>query len=201
MEQRALGNSGIKASAIGLGLMSKSGTYGKFDEAECIAVIHKALDLGVNLLDSSDMDDWGQGEELLGRALKGRRDKALVTTKFGQVKNPAGGGNLVDGRPEYVMQACDASLKRLGVEVIDLYYVHRIDPTFRTATGGGTIRASRTAISHATASWSSGSRACPARKAARSGSSCSRGCSPRARTSCRFPARSGRRGCRKTSAR
>jgi aryl-alcohol dehydrogenase-like predicted oxidoreductase len=128
MEQRTLGSSGIKASAIGLGLMSMSGTYGKFDEAECIAVVHKALDLGVNLLDSSDMYGWGQGEELLGRALKGRRDKALVTTKFGQVKNPAGGGNLVDGRPEYVMQACDASLKRLGVDVIDLYYVHRIDP-------------------------------------------------------------------------
>ena len=128
MEQRTLGKSGIKVSAIGLGLMSMSGTYGKFDEAECIAVIHKALDLGVTLLDSSDMYGWGQGEELLGRALKGRRDKAIVTTKFGQVKNPSGGGNLVDGRPEYVIQACDASLKRLGVDVIDLYYQHRVDP-------------------------------------------------------------------------
>jgi aryl-alcohol dehydrogenase-like predicted oxidoreductase len=91
-------------------------------------VIHRALDLGVSHLDSSDMYGWGQGEELLGKALKGRRDKAFVATKFGQVKNPAGGGNLVDGRPEYVLQACDASLKRLGIDVIDLYYQHRIDP-------------------------------------------------------------------------
>jgi aryl-alcohol dehydrogenase-like predicted oxidoreductase len=128
MEQRTLGKSGVKVSAVGLGLMSMSGTYGKFDETECIAVIHRALDLGVSFLDSSDMYGWGQNEELLGRALKGRRDKAIVATKFGQVKNPSGGGNLVDGRPEYVIQACDTSLKRLGIDVIDLYYQHRVDP-------------------------------------------------------------------------
>ena len=128
MEQRTLGKSGLKVSAVGLGLMSMSGVYGKPDDNESIAVIHRALDLGVNLLDSSDMYGWGQGEEILGRALKGKRDKAFVTTKFGQVKNPAGGGNLVNGRPEYVKQACDASLKRLGVDVIDLYYQHRVDP-------------------------------------------------------------------------
>jgi aryl-alcohol dehydrogenase-like predicted oxidoreductase len=129
MEQRVLGKSGLKVSAVGLGLMSMSGVYGKPDDNESIGVIHRALDLGVNLLDSSDMYGWGQGEELLGRALRGKRDQAFVTTKFGQVKNPAGGGNLVNGRPEYVKQACDASLKRLGVDVIDLYYQHRVDPS------------------------------------------------------------------------
>src|SRR2546428_5734338 len=118
MEQRVLGKSGLRVSAVGVGLMSMSGTYGAFDEAECIAVIHRALDLGVNLLDSSDMYGWGQNEALLGRALKGRRDKAIVVTKFGQGKNPSGGGNLVNGRPEYVIEACDASLKRLGIDVI-----------------------------------------------------------------------------------
>ena len=128
MEQRTLGHSGLGVSAIGLGLMSMSGVYGKPDDAESIRVIHKALDLGVTLLDSSDMYGWGQNEELLGRALKGKRDRAVVVTKFGQVKNPSGGGNLVDGRPEYVRQACDASLKRLGIDVIDLYFQHRVDP-------------------------------------------------------------------------
>ncbi len=129
MEQRTLGKSGLQVSAVGLGLMSMSGVYGKPDDNESVAVIHRALDLGVNFLDSSDMYGWGQNEELLGRALKGKRSQAFVTTKFGQVKNPAGGPNLVNGRPEYVKEACDASLKRLGVEVIDLYYQHRVDPS------------------------------------------------------------------------
>ena len=128
MEQRPLGKSGLTSSAVGLGLMSMSGVYGKPDDDESIRVIHRALDLGVTLLDSSDMYGWGQNEELLGRALKGKRDRAFVVTKFGQVQNPAGGGNLVDGRPEYVKQACDASLKRLGIDVIDLYFQHRVDP-------------------------------------------------------------------------
>jgi aryl-alcohol dehydrogenase-like predicted oxidoreductase len=128
MEQRTLGKSGLKTSAIGLGLMSMSGVYGKPDDDESIRVIHRALDLGVTLLDSSDMYGWGQNEELLGRALKGKRARAFLVTKFGQVKNPAGGGNLVDGRPQYVREACDASLKRLGVDVIDLYFQHRVDP-------------------------------------------------------------------------
>ena len=128
MEQRTLGKSGLRVSAVGLGLMSMSGVYGKPDDGESIAVIHRALDLGVNLLDSSDMYGWGQNEELLGKALKGRRDRAIVVTKFGQVKNPAGGPNLVNGRPEYVIQACDASLTRLGLDVIDLYFQHRVDP-------------------------------------------------------------------------
>jgi aryl-alcohol dehydrogenase-like predicted oxidoreductase len=129
MEQRSLGTSGLRVSAVGLGLMSMSGVYGKPDDNESIAVIHRAIELGATFLDSSDMYGWGQNEELLGRALKGKRDKAFVTTKFGQVKNPSGGGNLVNGRPEYVIEACDASLKRLGMDVIDLYYQHRVDPS------------------------------------------------------------------------
>src|SRR5215213_9891657 len=128
MEMRTLGKSGIKVSAVGLGLMSMSGTYGNANDEESIRVIHYALDKGINFLDSADMYGWGHNEELLGRALKGRRDKVFLATKFGQVQNP-GGANGVDGRPEYVMKACDASLKRLGVDVIDLYYQHRADPT------------------------------------------------------------------------
>ncbi len=128
MRMRKLGNSSLTASSIGLGLMSMSGTYGKSDDQECIGVIHRALDLGINHLDSSDMYGWGQNEELLGRAIKGKRDRVLVATKFGQVRSPDGKGNLVDGRPAYVAEACDASLKRLGVDVIDLYYQHRVDP-------------------------------------------------------------------------
>jgi aryl-alcohol dehydrogenase-like predicted oxidoreductase len=128
MERRTLGKSGITVSAIGLGLMSMSGVYGKPDDNESVRVIHRALDLGIDFLDSSDMYGWGQNEDVLGRALAGRRERAVVATKFGQVKNPSGGGNLVNGRPEYVIQACDASLKRLGIDVIDLYYQHRVDP-------------------------------------------------------------------------
>lgn len=120
MDQRQLGKNGPRVSAIGLGLMSMSGVYGKPDDAQSIAVIQRALDLGVTHLDSSDMYGWGQNESLLGQALKGRRDKAFVATKFGQVKNPSGVGNLVNGRPEYVIEACETSLKRLGIDVIDL---------------------------------------------------------------------------------
>src|SRR3954462_2614154 len=127
MEKRALGSSPLRVSAIGLGLMSMSGIYGNADDAESISVIHHALDRGIDHLDSSDMYGWGHNEQLLGRALKGRRDKVIVATKFGQTKD-ASGKQGVDGRPEYVMQACEASLKRLGLEVIDLYYQHRVDP-------------------------------------------------------------------------
>jgi aryl-alcohol dehydrogenase-like predicted oxidoreductase len=108
--------------------MSMSGTYGKSDDAQSIDVVHRALDLGVTFIDSSDMYGWGHNEELLGRALKGRRSQAVLTTKFGQVQSADGKGNLVDGSPAYVRRACDASLKRLGVDVIDLYYQHRVDP-------------------------------------------------------------------------
>ena len=126
MEQRELGESGIRVSTLGLGLMSMSGVYGNANDEESIGVIHYALDRGINFLDSADMYGWGHNEALLGKALKGRRDKVVVATKFGQVKL-ADGKQAVDGRPEYVMQACEASLKRLGIEVIDLYYQHRVD--------------------------------------------------------------------------
>ena len=126
MEQRQLGKTPIKISAVGLGLMSMSGVYGNANDEESIGVIHHALDRGINFLDSADMYGWGHNETLLGKALKGRRDKAVVATKFGQVKL-ADGKQAVDGRPEYVMQACEASLKRLGIDVIDLYYQHRVD--------------------------------------------------------------------------
>jgi aryl-alcohol dehydrogenase-like predicted oxidoreductase len=129
MEQRTLGRDGLRVSALGLGLMSMSGVYGPGDDAESIAVIHAALERGITLLDSSDMYGWGHNETLLARALEGRRHQAVVSTKFGQVRNPRGGGNLVNGRPEYVRQACEASLRRLEVDVIDLYYQHRVDPT------------------------------------------------------------------------
>jgi aryl-alcohol dehydrogenase-like predicted oxidoreductase len=124
MEKRKVGP--LQVSAVGLGLMSMSGIYGNADDDESIGVIHHAIDKGIDFLDSSDMYGWGHNETLLGKALKGRRDRALVVTKFGQTKS-ADGKQGVDGRPEYVMQACEASLKRLGVEVIDLYYQHRVD--------------------------------------------------------------------------
>ena len=128
MHHRKLGNSALTVSAVGLGCMSMSGVYGKGDDAESIAVIHRALELGVNFLDSSDMYGWGHNEELLARALRGRRDKVVLATKFGNLRKPDGTMS-VNGKPEYVAQACDASLKRLGVDVIDLYYQHRVDPS------------------------------------------------------------------------
>jgi aryl-alcohol dehydrogenase-like predicted oxidoreductase len=128
MQQRTLGNSDLRVSAIGLGLMSMSGTYGKSDDEQSIRVIHAALDRGVNFLDSSDLYGWGHNEQLLKRALKGRRASVVLATKFGNVQTPDGKGAFVDGRPAYVAQACDASLLRLGVDVIDLYYQHRVDP-------------------------------------------------------------------------
>jgi aryl-alcohol dehydrogenase-like predicted oxidoreductase len=126
MEKRKLGRTPIEITALGLGCMSMSGVYGNANDDESISVIHHALDRGINHLDSADMYGWGHNEQLLGRALKGRRDKVIVATKFGQTKG-ADGKQGIDGRPEYVMQACEASLKRLGLEVIDLYYQHRVD--------------------------------------------------------------------------
>src|SRR5215470_4794378 len=126
MQHRTLGKSGLSVSAMGLGLMSMSSVYGKSDDEQSVRVINAALDKGVDFVDSSDMYGWGQNETLLGRALKGRRKGVVVATKFGQTKDAAGKQG-VDGRPEYVMQACDASLKRMGMDVIDLYYQHRVD--------------------------------------------------------------------------
>lgn len=125
---RRLGGSDLSVFPVGLGLMSLSGAYGKSDDEAGIRVIHHAIDRGVTFLDSSDMYGWGHNETLLGRALAGgRRGKVVLATKFGQVQRP-GGANGVDGSPAHVKAACDASLKRLGVDVIDLYYQHRVDP-------------------------------------------------------------------------
>ena len=128
LEHRTLGRNGPSVSAIGLGCMSLSGVYGAADDAASEDLIRHAIDRGVDHFDSSDMYGWGHNEQVLGRALKGRRDRVVLTTKFGQIQNP-GGPNGVNGRPEYVLQACEASLQRLGVDVIDLYYQHRVDPS------------------------------------------------------------------------
>jgi aryl-alcohol dehydrogenase-like predicted oxidoreductase len=127
VKKRRVGKNGPEITAIGLGCMSLSGVYGPSDDAAGVAFVQRAIDLGVDFLDSSDMYGWGQNEELLGRALKGRRDKVVLASKFGQTQNP-GGQNGVDGRPEYVMQACEASLKRLQTDHIDVYFQHRVDP-------------------------------------------------------------------------
>ena len=126
LPHRRLGTNGPSVSAIGLGCMSLSGVYGKSDDEAGIALIHHALDRGIDLLDSADLYGWGHNEQLVGRALKGRREGVVLISKFGQVKTPTGQG--VDGRPDYVQQACEASLKRLGVDRIDLYFQHRVDP-------------------------------------------------------------------------
>jgi aryl-alcohol dehydrogenase-like predicted oxidoreductase len=123
-ERRRLGRNGPEVLAIGLGCMSLSGTYGTSDDSAAVPFLQRAIELGVDFLDSSDAYGLGQNEEVLGRALKGRRDKVVLATKFGQDRRSGG----VNGRPEYVQAACEASLKRLGVDVIDLYYQHRVDP-------------------------------------------------------------------------
>src|SRR5262249_31403803 len=128
MQQRKLGTLGPQVSAIGLGCMGMSEFYGPADDATSIAVIHGALDRGLNFFDTADMDGRGRNEELVGRALADRRDRAVIATKFAFVRDPDGPGGRVSGRPEYVRSACDASLRRLGIETIDLYYQHRVDP-------------------------------------------------------------------------
>src|SRR6516162_10996376 len=125
--KRKLGKNGPEVLPIGLGCMSLSGTYGTSDDQAGEELIQRAIELGVDHFDSSDMYGWGQNEELLGRALKDRRDGVVIASKFGQTRRP-GGANGVDGSPAYLAQACDASLRRLGVETIDLYYQHRVDP-------------------------------------------------------------------------
>ncbi|QCK88789.1 aldo/keto reductase [Phreatobacter aquaticus] len=128
MERRELGTGGLVVSAIGLGCMPLSGVYGAADDKASEDLIRHAIDRGIDHLDSADMYGWGHNEEVVGRAIKGRRDRVVLATKFGQVKGENGGPNGVNSRPEYVIAACEASLKRLGEEVIDLYTQHRVDP-------------------------------------------------------------------------
>src|SRR5213596_1862787 len=139
MQRRTLGKSSLSVSALGLGGMSFSGAYGPGQDPESIALIHRALDLGINFIDSSDMYGWGHNEELLAQALRGRWGAVVLATKFGQVRSESG-PNLINGRPEYVAQACDASLRRLGIDVIDLYYQHRVDSTVPIEETVGAMR-------------------------------------------------------------
>jgi aryl-alcohol dehydrogenase-like predicted oxidoreductase len=127
MKTRKLGPSGLEVGAIGLGCMGMSEFYGAADDGESIATIHRALELGVTLLDTADMYGPYLNEQLVGRAIRDRRDRVVLATKFGIVSNPDG-TRTINGRPEYVKAACDASLQRLGTDVIDLYYQHRVDP-------------------------------------------------------------------------
>ena len=129
MEQRSLGSQGLRVSALGLGCMGMSQSYGPADERESIATIHRALDLGVTFLDTADMYGPFTNERLVGRAIAGRRDEVVLATKFGNERREDGSWVGINGRPDYVRRACDASLLRLAVDHIDLYYQHRVDRT------------------------------------------------------------------------
>ncbi len=129
MRYQKLGHGSLQVSALGLGCMGMSEFYGPGDEEESIATIHHALDVGMSFLDTADVYGRGLNEQLVGRALRGRRDQAVLATKFGNVRDPEGRFVAINGRPEYVRKCCDASLKRLQIDCIDLYYQHRVDRT------------------------------------------------------------------------
>src|SRR5690242_9145230 len=126
MKTRQIGKNGPIVSALGLGCMGMSAAYGKRNDKESIRTIHRAFDLGINLIDTADMYGWGHNEELIGKAIKGHREKLTIATKLGFVQQ--GDGFAINATPEYIKSACDASLKRLNIDVIDLYYLHRADP-------------------------------------------------------------------------
>jgi aryl-alcohol dehydrogenase-like predicted oxidoreductase len=128
MERRTLGNSGLDVSAMGLGCMGMSDFYGPLDDAESLRTLERALDLGIDFFDTADMYGVGKNEELLAKFVKGRRNFVVLATKFGFVREPDGTFVGINGKPEYVKQACEASLRRLQVDTIDLYYLHRKDP-------------------------------------------------------------------------
>ncbi|MEY3004010.1 MAG: hypothetical protein RLZZ491_1186 [Pseudomonadota bacterium] len=128
LAQRALGRQGLMVSALGLGCSGMTSDYGVPDDVESTATIQRAIDLGVSLLDTSDAYGAGRNEQLIAAAIKGRRDGLVIASKFGNIRGPNGERGGTNGHPDYVPKACDASLARLGVDVIDLYYVHRIDP-------------------------------------------------------------------------
>jgi len=140
MVQRTLGKNGPRVSALGLGCMGMSDFYGPRNEAESLATMHHALDSGVNFFDTADMYGYGENEELIGKLLQTRRREVFLATKFGFVRDRADpSSRVVDGRPEYVRAACDASLRRLGVGVIDLYYAHRLNPAIPVEETVGTM--------------------------------------------------------------
>jgi aryl-alcohol dehydrogenase-like predicted oxidoreductase len=140
MEQRAVGGQGLVVSALGLGCMGMSQSYGPADERESVATIHRALDLGVTFLDTADVYGPFANERLVGRAIAGRRDEVVLATKFGNQRRADGSWVRVNGEPEYARQACDASLERLGVDHIDLYYQHRVDRSVPVEETWGVMR-------------------------------------------------------------